>query len=82
MFISVPSGYTLFEVKEEFVHILENGDKVLPPVVILEVMALNGQAKKIGMIGTITFAPNQGEEEDHDHDDDEPAGMEGLWPEE
>lgn len=77
-YISVPISYMLYEVPDDTIQVLSSGVMTQPPQVVLEVMVLNGQAKRLAQIGSIMVGP-QGEEteEEDDDDDDAPAGT--LW---
>jgi hypothetical protein len=81
--ISVASQYTLYEVEDNIFELLSGGDLVQPAAVVLDVMTMNGQAKRIGVIST---GPLVGDENpfstEDSEDDEEPAEGEGPWLEE
>lgn len=68
-YISIPVIYGIYEVPDETFELLPNGMKIQPSNVVLEMMVMNGQAKKIGTIGAaaLTFAQS-------DEDEDEETG--------
>jgi hypothetical protein len=78
--ISVPASYNLYRVEDDLIHILEDGSITGPPLIVLEVMVMAGQAERIGAVGTVRFFQQDGptESEQHDHEDDPPEGM-GPW---
>jgi hypothetical protein len=57
----------MYEVPDETYEYLSAGAVAQPPHIVLEVMAMNGQATKVGTVGTITQL-GEGElvEEDED----------------
>ncbi len=76
--ISIPASYALYEVENDVFEMITTGEVVQPPLVTLEVLALNGQAKRIGtvssvMIGTVTTGSTE-----EDEDEDPPEGS-GPW---
>ena len=73
--ITVPSQYTIYEVPDETFEVLPIGMKATPPQIVLEVMVMNGQAKRIGTVGTLTMNVEDAESM---MDDDPPDGS-GPW---
>jgi hypothetical protein len=73
--ISVATSYTMYEVEDNIFEILSGGDLVQPAAIVLEVMAMNNQARRVGMVSTAT--PDGGLDEPTDEDD--PAEGEGPW---
>jgi hypothetical protein len=73
-YISVPVSYAIYEVEDDMIHLEPNGATSLPPHVVLEVMVLNGKAKRVVQIGSVMINPElveDSEEEEHEDDDEE-----------
>jgi hypothetical protein len=50
-FISVPTAWAVYSVPDETFQLLPNGMATTPPQVVLEMMVMNGQAKRVARIG-------------------------------
>lgn len=74
--ISIPVSYALYEVEQEVFEMLTTGEVVQPPLVTLEVMALNGTAKRIGTVGSVMVGANITGSDDEE--DELPEGL-GPW---
>jgi hypothetical protein len=73
-YISVPVSYAIYEVEDDVIQLLSSGVMTQPPHVVLEVMVLNGQAKRVVQIGSVMINPelvSDDEEEDEHEDGDE-----------
>lgn len=73
--ITVAQTYAIFEVPDETWEVLSSGAMQTPPIVVLEVMVLNGQAKKIGTIGTLSFSDGEIVDEDEDELPDDGSSL-------
>lgn len=73
--ISVPVSYAMYEIEEDMFEMLTDGSITQPPLIVLEVMTLNGQAKRIGTVGSVLIGAKIAGEED----EDEPPEGEGPW---
>ena len=74
-FIAIPASYAVYEVDD--VKLLSNDFKLTgnPPLVVLEVLTMSGQARRVGTIGTVSFNMNQAEADDeHEEEPDEGSG--------
>lgn len=64
-YITVPISFAIYKVHDQAFEILSNGMMVQPPAVVLEVMALNGQAEQVGIVGWDSEVNlNSGDEEE------------------
>ena len=70
-FIAIPASYAVYEVDD--VKLLNNNMKMSdnPPLVVLEVLTMSGQARRVGTIGTVSFNMNSTESDD-EHDEEHP----------
>lgn len=74
--ISVPASYAVYRVEEDTFNLLHTGVRELPPVIVLETMAAQGQAERVGVISVVSFnvvSPPHGEGDET---------LEGPWIEE
>ena len=78
-FITVPSSYVLYEVEDDVFQVISSGSLTLPPQVVLELMVVNGQAKRLGKIETLNLESFSEEEESEEDDDEEPEEGKGPW---
>jgi len=77
-YITVPTQYAIYEVPDEAFELLGTGMKMTPPQIVLEVLVMQGAAKRMGTVGTLTMDINSIEQE-FDEDNDEPEEGEGPW---
>lgn len=76
-FISVPSAYVLYQVEDDVFQMITGSNLSMPPQVVLELMVMNGQAKRVGVVGTLELNQNAVEEEEEE--DEEPPEGQGPW---
>lgn len=68
--LSVPVAWAIYEVPDDFVNMMSSGIVSSPPHVLLEVMVLQGQAKRLAVINSIaSYDASLGDQED----------ASGLW---
>ena len=80
-FITVPSQYTIYEVTEEAAELLPMGIKITPPQIVLEVLVMNGNAKRVGTVGTLTMNIESASDmlSDSEGEDEDPPEGSGPW---
>jgi hypothetical protein len=75
-YVSVPASYALYEVPDESFLLLSDGRLRAPPQIVLELMVMNGQAKRSGTIATAAFGdddnPIIGDDSEEESEDNSP----------
>jgi len=71
--IAVAQTWAIYEVPEDTFELLPTGITTQPPQIVLEVMVMNGLAKKVATVGTMTLTAGESDEDEGD-DDDMPDG--------
>lgn len=71
-YISVPVTYGIYEVPDETFELLPSGMKVYPAQVVLEMMVMNGDAKKIGNISAAAIHVEEAVEGEDEEGEDSP----------
>lgn len=79
-YLSVAIAYAVYKVEDDMFEMLTSGELAQPPLVLLEVMTLNGQAERVGTVGSIMVNPNMPEDEEEEDEEDPPEGS-GPWVE-
>ena len=79
-YISVATEYTLYEVPDDAMELLASGVVAQPPAIVLELMLINGKAKKVGSISTV-LVPSEAVYANDDDDDSEEEGNDSPWVE-
>lgn len=74
-YLSVAESYAIYEVQDDVFEVLANGAFIQPPQVILEVLTMNGTAKKVAVISVT------GDIHTEEEGGDEPPEGEGPWVE-
>ena len=80
-FISVATQYAIYEVPDETFDVLPQGMKGNPPQIVLELMAMQGQARRLGTVSTLSMDMAEAQEffESQDEDDEDESGEEHPW---
>lgn len=77
-YISVPTAYAIYELSDEAFLMIGEGRLEQPPYLVLEVLAMNGAAKRLATIGMESFTP---EAQDEDEEGEDGSGNDSPWPE-
>lgn len=70
-YISVATSYSIYQVPDETFQVLSSGAMTTPPYLVLEVMVMNGDAKKVGSVGS-TVVGEDGFDVDGEEDEESP----------
>ena len=73
--ISVASEYTMYEVEDDAFEMLHNGNLAYPPQIAMEVLVINGKARRIAKVSTLSLEQFSVIAED----DEEPEEGDGPW---